>query len=101
MKKKYRNIKKKQVQTKVTLMILTGMCIFGILIGLIFNLNGGPLKNIAGSIFVPMQEGINTTGEWIFDTANDFRTLSDVLAENEALKKQVADLTSLNITTKL
>lgn len=101
MKKKYRNIKKKQVQTKVTLMILTGMCIFGILLGLIFNLNGGPLKSIAGYIFVPMQEGINTTGEWIFDTANDFRTLSDVLAENEALKKQVADLTSLNITTKL
>lgn len=101
MKKKYRNIKKKQLQTKVTLMILTGMCIVGILLGLIFNLNGGPLQSIAGSIFVPMQEGINTTGEWIFDTANDFRTLSDVLAENEMLKKQVADLTNLNITTKL
>ncbi len=101
MKKKYRNIKKKQLQTKVTLMILTGICIAGILLGLIFNLNGGPLKSIAGYVFIPMQEGINTTGEWIFDTANDFRTLSDVLAENEALKKQVADLTNLNITTKL
>lgn len=101
MKKKYRNIKKKQLQTKVTLMILTGVCVFGILLGLVFNLNGGPLQSLAGYIFVPMQEGINTTGEWIFDTANDFRTLSDVLAENEMLKKQVADLTNLNITTKL
>ena len=101
MKKGYRNIKKKQLQTKAILTILTGVCIVSILVGLIFNLNGGPLKSIAGSIFIPMQEGINTTGEWIFDTANDFRTLSDVLAENEALKQQVADLTNLNITTKL
>lgn len=101
MRKNYRNIKKKQLQTKVTLMVLTGGCIVSILIGLIFNLNGGPLKDVAGYIFIPMQEGINTTGEWIFDTANDFRTLKDVLDENEALKKQVADLTSLNITTKL
>ena len=101
MRKNYRNIKKKQLQTKVTLMILTGGCIVSILLGLMLNLNGGPLKNVAGYIFIPMQEGINTTGEWIFDTANDFRTLKDVLEENEALKKQVADLTSLNITTKL
>ena len=101
MRKNYRNIKKKQLQTKVTLMVLTGVCIVSILLGLIVNLNGGPLKNVAGYLFVPMQEGINATGEWIFDTANDFRTLKDVLDENEALKKQVADLTSLNITTKL
>ena len=101
MRKNYRNIKKKQLQTKVTLMVLTGGCIVTILLGLMLNLNGGPLKDVAGYIFIPMQEGINTTGEWIFDTANDFRTLKDVLDENEALKKQVADLTSLNITTKL
>ena len=101
MRKNYRNIKKKQLQTKVTLMILTGGCIVSIVLGLMLNLNGGPLKDVAGYIFTPMQEGINTTGEWIFDTANDFRTLKDVLDENEALKKQVADLTSLNITTKL
>ena len=101
MRKNYRNIKKKQLQTKVTLMVLTGGCIVSILLGLMLNLNGGPLKDVAGYIFIPMQEGINITGEWIFDTANDFRTLKDVLEENEALKKQVADLTSLNITTKL
>uniref|UniRef100_UPI0040579AEE rod shape-determining protein MreC n=1 Tax=Agathobacter sp. TaxID=2021311 RepID=UPI0040579AEE len=100
-KKKYRNIKKKQLQTKVTLMILTGACIASIFLSLMLNLNGGPLESIAGYIFVPMQEGMNTTGEWIFDTANDFRTMKDLLEENESLKKQVAELTNTNITTKL
>lgn len=85
--------KKKQLHTKHTLWILTGVCIATIFAGLVLNLNGGPLNTIAGYIFIPMQQGINHTGEWIFDTANDFRTLSDVLDENERLQAQVDELT--------
>ena len=87
-----RNSKKKQIQTKYMLLILTIVCVLGIFAGLVFNINGGPLKTIAGYIFIPMQQGINDTGAWIFDTANDFRTLSDVLKENEKLKKDKAEL---------
>ena len=90
--RKIRNSKKKQIQTKYMLLILTIVCVLGIFAGLIFNINGGPLKTIAGYIFIPMQQGINDTGAWIFDTANDFRTLSDVLEENEKLKKEKAEL---------
>jgi len=89
-----RNSKKKQIQTKYMLLILTVVCFLGIFGGLVFNINGGPLKTIAGYIFVPMQQGINTTGSWIFNTANDFKTLSEVLAENEKLKEQNAELTN-------
>jgi len=89
-----RNSKKKQIQTKYMLIILTVVCILGIFGGLVFNINGGPLKTIAGYIFVPMQQGINHTGSWIFNTANDFKTLSQVLAENEKLKEQNAELTN-------
>ena len=89
-----RNSKKKQIQTKYMLIILTVVCILGIFGGLVFNINGGPLKTIAGYIFVPMQQGINSTGSWIFNTANDFKTLSEVLAENEKLKEQNAELTN-------
>ena len=85
--------KKKQLQTKYTLLLLTIVCVLTIFLGLVFNISGGPLNAIAGYIFVPMQQGINDTGEWIFDKANDFRTLSDVLEENEALKAQVNELT--------
>lgn len=96
-----RNSKKKQVQTKYMLLGLTIVCILTIFGGLVFNINGGPLKAIAGYIFVPMQQGINHTGSWIFNTANDFKTLSEVLAENEKLKEQNAELTKQLTNTKI
>lgn len=96
-----RNSKKKQIQTKYMLIILTIVCVLGIFGGLVFNINGGPLKNIAGFIFVPMQQGINYTGAWIFDTANDFRTLSEVLEENEKLKERNAELEMQVTNTKI
>lgn len=94
MKNRNRNSKKRQIQTKYILLVLTVTCFLGIFGGLILNINGGPLKTIAGYIFVPMQQGINNTGSWIFNTANDFKSLKQVLAENEELKKQNEELTS-------
>lgn len=99
--RKVRNGKKKQLQTKYTLLILTVVCVLTIFFSLIFNISGGPLKSIAGFIFVPMQQGINNTGAWIFNTANDFRTLKDVLAENEKLQAQVDELTVELTNTKM
>ena len=99
--RKIRNSKKKQIQTKYMLIALTVVCVLCIFGGLIFNINGGPLKTIAGYIFVPMQQGINNTGSWIFNTANDFRTLSEVLEENEKLKEQNAELTKQLTDTKM
>lgn len=96
-----RNGKKKQIQTKYILLVLTVVCFLGIFGGLVMNINGGPLKTIAGYIFVPMQQGINHTGSWIFNTANDFKTLKQVLAENEQLKEQNADLTNQLIIAKI
>ena len=97
----FRNIKKKQIETKHMLVGLSIISFLVIFFGLVFNLNGGPLQTVAGYIFVPMQQGINDTGAWIFDKANDFRTLTEVLAENEALKKENAllqeQLTNANI----
>ena len=96
-----RNSKKKQIQTKYMLIILTVVCFLGIFGGLIFSINGGPLKTVAGYIFVPMQQGINHTGSWIFNTANDFKTLSQVLKENEKLKELNAELTNQLTNTKI
>lgn len=99
--KKVRKGKKRQLHTKYMLMILTAICLVTIFASLVFNLKGGPLNAIAGYIFIPMQQGINNTGEWIFDTTNDFRTLSDVLDENERLQAQVDELTVQLTNSKL
>ncbi len=79
---------------KYILMILTGICVAAILISFTFNISGGPLYTAAGYVFIPMQEGINTVGAWITDKAEGFRKLNEVMAENEALQKQVDELTS-------
>lgn len=99
--RRFRSNKKKQIPTKYTLWILSGICVVAIFIGLIFNISGGPLNTIAGYIFVPMQQGINNTGSWIFDKANDFKTMKEVMKENEELQKEVDDLRGQLNTIKL
>jgi rod shape-determining protein MreC len=96
----YRN-KKKRLSSKYVLMILTGGCVVALFVSLVFNISGGPLNAVAGYIFVPMQKGINSAGSWISDKTNDFKTLGEVLKENEELQEQVDELTSQLNKTKL
>lgn len=86
---------------KYILMILTGVCVIAMLVSFTFNISGGPLHTVAGYVFVPMQEGINTVGTWMNSQAEKFRNLKEVTAENEALKEQVDKLTAELNTTNL
>ncbi len=98
--RKFRN-KKKRLSSKSMLFILTLVCVAAIFLSLTLNISGGPLNSIAGYIFVPMQDGINNAGKWLSSKANDFKTLSEVLKENEQLQAQVDDLTTELTTLKL
>ena len=61
MSRKFRNRgAKKRVSTKITLLIMTLVCIVIIMVSLTLNISGGPLNSIAGYVFVPMQKGINS-----------------------------------------
>lgn len=86
--------------TKYVLMIMTGICVVAMLLGFTLNISGGPLNTVAGYVFIPMQESINTVGLWMADKADALKKLSDVMAENEALREQVDKLTTdLNTIT--
>lgn len=78
---------------KYILMIMTGVCVLGMLLGFTLNISGGPLNTVAGYVFIPMQRGINAVGGFIIDQSDHLKNLSDVMAENEELKKQVDQLT--------
>lgn len=93
--------KKKRVSTKYWLLIFTGIFIITIMLSMTLNLSGGPLNAIAGYVLVPMQKGINDTGNWISAKVNEFKTLSEVLDENKKLQEQVDELTVELNTTKL
>lgn len=79
---------------KYILMILTGVCIVAMLLSFTLNISGGPLNTVAGYVFVPMQRGINMVGGWITEKTDNLKNLSEVMAENEALKNQVDELTA-------
>ena len=84
--------KKKSLPTKYVLIILTTVCIISFFVSLVANVKGGPLNTVAGYIFVPMQNGVNSTGNFFLEKTNEFKKLSEVMEENEQLKKQNDEL---------
>lgn len=78
---------------KYILMIMTGICVVAMLLSFTLNISGGPLNTVAGYVFIPMQRGINLVGSWITEKTDSLKSLGEVMAENEALKKQVDELT--------
>lgn len=87
--------------TKYILLIMTGVCIAAILLCFTLGISGGPLNTVAGYVFIPMQKGINSVGAWFGEKSDSLKKLSDVMAENEELQRQVDELTAELNTIKL
>lgn len=84
------------LESKYWLLTLSVVCV--ILMGLSFVTDSvnGPLRTVANYTVVPMQNGINTIGMWMNDLTQNFETLQEFRAENEALQEKVDDLTVKN-----
>lgn len=82
------------IPTRYVLLALTVLCIGVMYVSFTMNLGGGPLNTIAGTVFGPMQRGINSVGTWMTEKADNLKNLKEVMAENKALKQQVDELTS-------
>ena len=75
MSRKFRNRgSKKRESAKITLLTMTLACVAIIIIGLTLNISGGPLKSVAGYVFVPMQKGINTVGGFFTEKTETFKS---------------------------
>ncbi len=60
MSKNFRNRKRKhnkKLPARYTLLIMTAVCFVTMLLSLTLNISGGPLKTVAGYVFIPMQKG--------------------------------------------
>lgn len=82
-----------RIPAKYVLPGLTVVCIAAMYISFALNLGGGPLNALAGTIFGPMQRGINSIGSWMSDQADNLKSMHEVMDENEILRQQVAELT--------
>ena len=93
--------KNKTIPSKYILLVLTGMCFLCMLGSFALGWTSGPVGTAASYVFIPMQKGITTVGNWISDKTSELASLKDVMKENEALKIQVDELTDELNTLKL
>lgn len=89
------------IPTKYILIALTVICVGTMYVSFTMNLSGGPLNSVAGTVFEPMQKGINSVGTWLTDKADNLKKLHDVTNENKELQSKVDELTAELKTVKL
>lgn len=78
------------IPTKYILSLLTFVCIVLIILSFVMDGFLRPVKNAVAKAVIPVQTGMNQIGTWISDKADSLNELKDVMAENEALKKEIA-----------
>ena len=93
--------KNKTIPAKYILLVLTLVCFLLMLGSFTLGWTSGPVGTAASYVFIPMQRGLTTVGNWISDKTYELATLKDVMKENEQLKTQVDELTDELNTLKL
>ena len=93
--------KNKTIPAKYILLALTVVCFLLMLGSFTLGWTSGPVGTAASYVFIPMQRGLTTVGNWISDKTYELAALKDVMKENEELKAQVNELTEELNTLKL
>ena len=81
--------------------ILALICIVSLFVGMNFNINGGPLSDLADYCFVPMQKGLNSIGLFASNRMDELKNIRQLMIENAELQSKVDELTTENSTLKL
>ena len=83
---------------KYLLFILTILCTGLMILTFTTSALSTPLAYAAGFLVVPFEKGISKVGGYLNDRTEILQEIRHLIEENEALKKQVADLTNENIS---
>ncbi len=87
------------METRPSKYLLIGLTIICILLIGITSIRDGimePLRTGVGYVLVPLQTGVNAVGKGIYQELRDYSQLKSALAENAALKEEIARLTEEN-----
>lgn len=87
--------------TKYILFILTFVCAACIVLSIIYEDFGRPVKNAVATVVIPVQEGMNKVGRWMSARSDDLKELRDVMNENESLKQEIESLKEENTSLLL
>ncbi|MCF0146253.1 MAG: rod shape-determining protein MreC, partial [Eubacterium sp.] len=87
---------KGRIKSKYTLVILTIICISLICLTLTSTINIQPVRNIAGAVLIPIQNGLNKAGSWLVGQQSTQKSADELAAENDELREKVANLQEQN-----
>ncbi len=87
---------KLSIPPRYTLAILSFVCIVLAITTYKFKDSVAPVKTLVGSVMTPMQKGINQVGGYIHSKTELLTSIEELRDENEALKKELNDVTSTN-----
>ena len=92
MKKK----KKFHIKSRHLLVIMTFVCISAIALTVTKTVSFSPVREAAGMLIVPFQNGINSVGSWLSEKQSGFQNVEKLAGENSALQDKVDQLTEEN-----
>ncbi len=87
---------KRNIPTKYILFILSFLCMVLIAVSFVMPGFARPVKDGVSSVLVPVSKGMNEIGTWLNNRKDDLSELRDVMAENNDLKAQIAELQNKN-----
>lgn len=85
-----------KVKPKILIFILTIGCILCLILSVAFSGFSKPVKFVAGTIVVPLQDGVNHIGLWFNDKSELLKSVNKLKKENEKLNNQIDELTEEN-----
>lgn len=88
--------RKIKINPKILIFVLTVLCIASLVLSVTFKGFFTPLKTAAGTVVIPLQEGVNSIGGWFTDKSDLLKSIKKLKRENDKLKKQVDELTEEN-----
>lgn len=95
-RKRNRTEKKITIDPKYIFGGMVVLCIVLIFCSYKFKAQFAPVKNAFGNFVTPMQQGINSCGEFLSNGFKRFSDIDDLIVENEALKQELDDLKNEN-----
>ena len=85
------------IPTKYIISALSAFCAVFIVLCVINEDFGRPVKEVCATVILPIQKGMNYVGGWFSDKADNLKEISDLQAENERLKKENDELKAENV----
>lgn len=85
--------KKSAFPSKLIFMVMIVVCIMILFFSYATGFSGGALGKVANHVFVPVQKGMSVVADRLIKNDSDRMEREELIAENEALKAQIEELT--------